>query len=49
MPLFENYRYVSPQWKPNLLAASVHVLHGKEMEDSQIVSQARERLGKRRG
>ena len=43
--LFENYRYASDQWKPNLLAASVHVLHGTEMEDSGIVQQARERLG----
>ena len=45
MALFENCRYASATWRPLLLAASVHVLQGTEMEDSRIVHQARERLG----
>lgn len=46
MALFENIRYASREWKPCLLAASVHVLQGSEMEDSKIVNQAREMLGR---
>jgi len=45
MALFENCRHASSQWRPLLLAASVHVLHGTDMEDSPIVAQARARLG----
>jgi hypothetical protein len=45
LALFENYRYASDEWKPHLLAASVYVLHGTQMEDGQMVGQARERLG----
>ena len=44
MALFENCRHASPQWRPRLLAASVHVLQGTDMEDSQIVQQARDTL-----
>ena len=44
MALFENCRYASPQWRPCLLAASVHVLQGSGMENSHIVQQARELL-----
>lgn len=44
MALFENCRYASSQWRPCLLAAAVHVLQGSDMEDSQIVQQARELL-----
>ena len=44
LALFENYRYASPEWKPHLLAASVYVLHGTQMEDAPMVMQARERL-----
>ena len=42
--LFENCRYASPEWRPSLLAAAIHVLQGSDMEDSQIVRQAREML-----
>ena len=41
--LFENCRFASPEWRPYLLAASTHVLHGTDMEDSKIVQQARPR------
>lgn len=44
MALFENCRYASPEWRPCLLAAAVHVLQGSDMEDSRIVQQARELL-----
>lgn len=44
MALFENLQHATPIWQPYLLAASVHVLHGTDMEDSSIVAHARERL-----
>jgi len=42
--VFENYEHVSPEWKPNLLAASVHHLHGTQMDDAPTVAEAREEL-----
>ena len=45
MALFENSQQASAPWQPLLLAASVHVLHGTDMEESQIVHQAREHVG----
>jgi hypothetical protein len=42
--VFENYEYVSPEWRPHLLAASAHVLQGPRMEDSTAFLQAREEL-----
>jgi hypothetical protein len=43
---FEHYRYASAEWKPNLLAASVHYLHGTRMDDSAAVREAREALSR---
>jgi hypothetical protein len=40
----EHYQYASPEWRPNLLAASVHYLHGTRMEDSLAVREARDAL-----
>ncbi len=40
----ENYRYLSPKWRPNFLAASVFILHGTQMEDNPAVQHAREAL-----
>jgi hypothetical protein len=40
----ENYQYLSPQWRPNFLAASVFLLHGTQMEDNSAVQEARETL-----
>ena len=45
LALFENYSYASPEWKPHLLAASVYVIHGTQMDDAPMIGQARERLG----
>jgi hypothetical protein len=42
--IFENYQYASPQWRPHLLAASMHWLPGTRMEDNSGVKQAREAL-----
>ncbi len=41
---FENSQHVSPQWRPHLLAASVHILQGSRMEDNPALVQAREAL-----
>lgn len=43
--LFENYRYASGEWKPHLLAASVYVLQGLQIEDAPMLAEARERIG----
>ena len=45
LALFENYRYASPEWKPHLLAASVYVIHGLQIEDAPILAEARKRIG----
>jgi hypothetical protein len=42
--IFENYESVSREWRPHLLAASVHWLPGARMEDNPAVKQAREAL-----
>jgi hypothetical protein len=46
--LFEDYELVSPEWRPRLLAASAHWLHGKQSPDSKLIEQAREALKKAR-
>jgi hypothetical protein len=43
--LFEDYDLVSADWRPRLMAASVHWLHGDQSEDAVPVRQAREALG----
>ena len=45
LALFENYRYASAEWKPYLLAASVYVIHGTQIEDAPILAEAKERIG----
>ncbi len=42
--LFEDYEMVSPAWRPRLLAASAHWLHGPQSPDSRLLQQAREAL-----
>ena len=42
--IFEDYHLVSPQWRPHMLAASVHFLYGSESQDSPVIRQAREIL-----
>jgi hypothetical protein len=44
--LFEDYDVVSPEWRPRLLAASAHWLHGRQSPDSPLLRQAREAVGK---
>jgi hypothetical protein len=42
--IFENYELASPRWRPYLLAASVHWLHGTKMPDNPAVLSARDAL-----
>ena len=42
--IFEDYYLVSPQWRPHMLAASVHFLYGSGSQDSPVIRQAREML-----
>jgi len=44
--IFEEAQWVSPEWQPHLLAASVHFLHGAQSPDHPVVQQAREALRK---
>jgi hypothetical protein len=41
---FEDAARVSPEWRPHLLAASVHALHGSKSPDTPALVQAREAL-----
>ena len=41
---FEDAFLVSPEWRPHLLASSVHALHGTKSDDSPVLVQAREAL-----
>jgi hypothetical protein len=42
--LFEDYELVSPHWRPRLLAASAHWLHGRQSPDSTVLQQARKEI-----
>ena len=44
--LFEDYELVSPLWRPRLLAASTHWLHGRQSPDSELLQQVRQALQK---
>jgi hypothetical protein len=46
--MLEDVAWVSPEWRPHLLAASVHYFHGNQSPDNQVVQQAREALLKMR-
>lgn len=42
--ILEDVNHVSPQWRPHLLAASVHYFHGNRSPDNTVILQAREAL-----
>jgi hypothetical protein len=42
--VFEDYHHVSPEWRKQVLACSVAVLQGTQMEDDPYAMQAREGL-----
>jgi hypothetical protein len=42
--MFENVAWVSPEWRPHLLAASVHYFHGDHSPDNAVIQQARDAL-----
>lgn len=42
--IFENYGQVNPKWRPHLIAASSHYMHGTQMQDNPAVSEARDLL-----
>jgi len=44
--ILENARWVSPEWRAHLLAASVHYFHGDQSPDNAVILQAREALSK---
>ena len=42
--ILEDAGWVSPTWRPHLLAASVHYFHGDRSPDNSVIEQAREAL-----
>ena len=42
--IFEDASFVSPEWRPYLLASSVHALHGSRSEDNAALMKVREAL-----
>ena len=42
--IFENYELINPQWRPHLIAASSHYMHGTTMNDNPAVRRAKELL-----
>jgi hypothetical protein len=44
--ILEDVARVSPEWRPHLLAASVHYFHGDQSPDNPVIQQVREALSK---
>lgn len=44
--MLEDAALVSPEWRPHLLAASVHYFHGSQSPDNPVLQQAREALSR---
>jgi hypothetical protein len=44
--ILEDIHWVSPEWQPHLLAASVHYFHGAQTPDNPLMQQVRETLRK---
>jgi hypothetical protein len=42
---FEDACFVSPEWRPYLLAAPVHSLHGTRSKETPVLVQVRKTLG----
>lgn len=42
--IFENYGQVNPKWRPHLIAASSHYMHGTQMPDNPAVREAKSLL-----
>jgi hypothetical protein len=38
--------FISERWRPHVLAATVHAIHGPQSEDALIFAQAREMLAR---
>lgn len=43
--IFEDYRLVSAQWRPHLLATAVYYLYGNDSPESPVMRRAREAVG----
>lgn len=43
--IFENHGLVNPKWRPHLIAASSHYMHGTQMKDNPAVRMAKDQLG----
>jgi len=43
--IFDTYRQISREWRPHMIAASMHHLHSSKMIDNTATQQAKELLG----
>lgn len=43
--IFEDYRLVSPEWRPHMLAAASYYFYGTNTPDSPLMTRAREAIG----
>ncbi len=43
--IFDTYRRISPEWRPHVIAASMHHLHSSKMLDNAATQQMKELLG----
>lgn len=43
--IFENHELVNPHWRPHLIAASSHYMHGTKMSDNPAIRIAKDMLG----
>jgi hypothetical protein len=44
MAVFEDYDYVSPEWRPHMLATSVYHLPGAKTPESKLMQRARDSI-----
>lgn len=42
--ILEDAEWVSPEWRPHLLAAAIHYFHGNQSPDNPVIQQTREAL-----
>ncbi len=42
--MFENYRWISPEWRPHFMAAASYTFLGADAPDSQVIERVREAI-----
>jgi hypothetical protein len=42
--MFENYRWISPEWRPHFMAAASYTFLGADAPDSQVINRVRQAI-----